>query len=111
MWFFKQLAAASMLGRLVLANPSSATTASFSKNVRFLFDVDGNQIDGFGVKISFFEGKYYFYGNAFADSRGDFSIGSYQLPHRLWYQVLLIDLSGELEVRGLSVRPLFGEPL
>ena len=54
-----------------------AATATFSNSVRFLFDVDGNQIDAYGSKINYFDGKYYLYGNSFAITGVAFGIKSY----------------------------------
>ena len=56
---------------LVLVNAyatGQVATASFTNNIRFLFDVDGNQVDAYGSKINYFDGKFYLYGNSFANS-------------------------------------------
>ena len=66
----------SCLLRTIQASTLGAT-ASFANNVRFLFDVDGNQIDAYGSKINYFDGKYYLYGNSFEVTGTAFGIKSY----------------------------------
>jgi hypothetical protein len=56
---------------------SHVATASFTNSIRFLFDVDGNQIDAYGSKINYFNGRYYLYGNSFAITGVAFGIKSY----------------------------------
>lgn len=82
MRFFKQLAVSLALLRTAIGTPatSQTVTASFTNIVRFLFDVEGNQIDAYGSKINFFEGKYYLYGNSFANSQGSFGAGTAAFP-------------------------------
>ena len=74
--FFKHLVAALTLSYTAVASSGNFTIAPFTNNIRYMFNVDGNQVDAYGSKISHFAGKYYLYGNAFADSRGDFGLGS-----------------------------------
>jgi len=59
---------------------AATDTASFSNNLRFIFDVDGNQVDVYGAKINFFEGRYYFYGNSFSYALNYFTIGDAKFP-------------------------------
>jgi hypothetical protein len=82
MRYFQQLAVSLALARTTIAASiaSETATTSFNNNVRLLFDVDGNQIDAYGSKVNFFEGKYYLYGNAFANSQGTFAAGTGAFP-------------------------------
>ncbi|EMD00452.1 hypothetical protein BAUCODRAFT_152944 [Baudoinia panamericana UAMH 10762] len=60
-----------------LAAVCDAAQVKFTNNIRLLFDVDGNQIDAYGSKISNFNGVYYLYGNSFAIEGVAFGIKSY----------------------------------
>ncbi|KAK4574517.1 hypothetical protein LTR86_001358 [Recurvomyces mirabilis] len=62
---------------LSLAVATTASSITFTNTKRFLFDVDGNQIDAYGSKINFFNGSYYLYGNSFSTTGSAFGIKSY----------------------------------
>ncbi|KAL1297200.1 hypothetical protein AAFC00_004770 [Neodothiora populina] len=59
-----------------LSTPLSST-AIFTNTRRLLFDTDGNQVDAYGSKVSFFENEYYLYGNSFSTKGEAFGIKSY----------------------------------
>lgn len=77
MKFFSSLCLAASLLLSSVRATSQSSTASFTNNIRFLFDVDGNQIDAYGSKVQYFDGKYYLYGNSFAITGVAFGIKSY----------------------------------
>ncbi|KAF2761470.1 hypothetical protein EJ05DRAFT_473967 [Pseudovirgaria hyperparasitica] len=63
---FAVLLTVACLQGTVVARQQGATVI-FSNTNRFLFDVDGKQIDAYGAKINYFNGKYYFYGTSWAN--------------------------------------------
>ena len=71
------LAVSLLLPSVHATTSSQSGTATFTNNIRFLFDVDGNQIDAYGSKVQYFAGKYYLYGNSFAITGSAFGIKSY----------------------------------
>lgn len=80
---FKQLVLSLAFSRIAIGaaiSTSQVITSSFSNDVRFLFDVDGNQVDAYGSKVNFFDGKYYLYGNSFANSAETFAAGTASFP-------------------------------
>lgn len=72
---------------------STASVVTFSNSQRFLFDVDGNQIDAYGSKVNLFDGRYYLYGNSFSTTGVAFGIKSYSSVDLVnWkYEGLLYD--------------------
>lgn len=65
---------------------AGAANATFTNRNRFLFDVDGNQIDAYGAKVNFFNGSYYLYGNSFSTTGVAFGIKSYSSPDLTTWQ-------------------------
>jgi Glycosyl hydrolases family 43 len=57
---------------------ASAATVTWSNDVRLQFDTDGNQVDAYGSKVNFFNGTYYLYGSAFAETGFSVSTKAYQ---------------------------------
>lgn len=74
------LLSAALLGGGVEASSSPASSIVWTNTQRFLFDVDGNQIDAYGSKINLFQGSYYLYGNSFSTTGSAFGIKSYSSP-------------------------------
>ena len=59
------------------ADGNKLSTVVFTNTKRLLFDVDGNQIDAYGSKINYFDGKYYLYGNSFSVTGAAFGVKTY----------------------------------
>ena len=68
-----------LLAILILAAVSftCASQVVFTNVRRFLFDVNGDQIDAYGSKVQYFNGSYYLYGNSFSTTGVAFGIKSY----------------------------------
>lgn len=72
---------------------TSRSVVTFNNRQRLLFDVDGRQIDAYGSKVNFFDGKYYLYGNSFSAKGVAYGIKSYSSVDLVnWkYEGLLYD--------------------